>query len=67
MENNRDNPKHAAMVTGATGAIGRAIARQLAGQAGYEVILACRNEQKASQAVREIRQATGNPHAAIWG
>jgi NAD(P)-dependent dehydrogenase (short-subunit alcohol dehydrogenase family) len=61
MENNRDNSKHVAMVTGATGAIGRAIARQLASQAGYEVVLACRNEQKASQVVREIRQATGNP------
>lgn len=61
MENNIDNRKHVAMVTGATGAIGRAIARQLAAQAGYEVVLACRNEQKASQAVREIQEATGNP------
>jgi NAD(P)-dependent dehydrogenase (short-subunit alcohol dehydrogenase family) len=61
MENNLDNSKPVAMVTGATGAIGWAIARQLAGQAGYEVVLACRNEQKASQAVREIRQAVGNP------
>jgi len=50
-----------ALVTGATGAIGKAIARQLAEMEGYEVVLACRNEEKARQAVREITQATGNP------
>jgi len=32
-----------ALVTGATGAIGTAIARQLAEHAGYEVVLACRS------------------------
>ncbi|GEM_PF-106295 len=52
-----------ALVTGATGAIGEAIARQLAAQDGYEVVLACRNEEKAQQAVEEIRQATGNLNA----
>lgn len=51
---------HVALVTGATGAIGQAITRQLAEQEGYEVVLACRNEEKAQQAVREIKQATGN-------
>jgi NAD(P)-dependent dehydrogenase (short-subunit alcohol dehydrogenase family) len=61
MQNSVDVSQHVVMVTGATGAIGRAIARQLAGQAGYEVVLACRNEQKASQAAHEIRQAAGNP------
>lgn len=48
-----------AMVTGATGAIGQAIARQLAEQ-DYEVVLAVRNESKARQAVADIRQASGN-------
>jgi NAD(P)-dependent dehydrogenase (short-subunit alcohol dehydrogenase family) len=48
------------LVTGATGAIGQAIARQMAAIPGYEVVLACRNEDRARQAVREIIQATGN-------
>ena len=51
---------HITLITGATGAIGRAIARQIAAQPGYEVVLACRNEEKARQAIREIIQATGN-------
>ncbi|HSB73368.1 MAG TPA: SDR family NAD(P)-dependent oxidoreductase [Candidatus Methylomirabilis sp.] len=49
-----------ALVTGATGAIGKAIARGIAASPGYEVILACRDEEKATRAVREITQATGN-------
>ncbi len=52
-------PAPVAMVTGATGAIGRAIARQLAAK-NFEVILACRNEAKAGQAVEEMIRATGN-------
>jgi NAD(P)-dependent dehydrogenase (short-subunit alcohol dehydrogenase family) len=49
-----------AMVTGATGMIGEAIARQLAAQPEYEVVLVCRNEEKAAQGVREIIRTTGN-------
>ena len=52
--------KKVAVVTGATGAIGRAIARNIATQPGFEVVLLCRNEAKARQAVDQIRQATGN-------
>ena len=48
------------MVTGSTGAIGKAIARQIAALPGYEVVLACRDEEKAKAAVREIVEATGN-------
>jgi NAD(P)-dependent dehydrogenase (short-subunit alcohol dehydrogenase family) len=51
-----------ALVTGATGAIGTAIARQLAEHADYEVVLACRDETRARQAVAEIQRATHNPH-----
>ena len=48
-----------ALVTGATGAIGKAIARQIAEQ-NYEVVLAVRNEKKAKKAVDDIARATGN-------
>jgi retinol dehydrogenase 12 len=54
------NKKSVALVTGAAGAIGRAIARNIAAQPGFELILLCRNENKAEQAVAEIQQATGN-------
>ncbi|MBI1878679.1 MAG: SDR family NAD(P)-dependent oxidoreductase [Chloroflexi bacterium] len=54
----KDHP--VALITGATGAIGKAIARQIAAMPNYEVVLACRNEEKARQAVREIIHATGN-------
>jgi len=47
-------------VTGATGATGRAIARQIAGNHVYELILLCRDEAKVREAVREIVQVTGN-------
>ena len=49
------------LVTGATGAIGNAIARQLAANQNSEVVLVCRNKYKAEQAVDEIVHSTGNP------
>ncbi len=49
-----------ALVTGATGAIGKAIAQGIAKNGAYQVVLACRNEEKAVRAVRDISQATGN-------
>ncbi|OGB91647.1 MAG: retinol dehydrogenase, partial [candidate division NC10 bacterium RBG_16_65_8] len=51
-----------ALITGATGAIGKAIARQIAARAHFEVVLACRDEAKAERAVKEIATATGNPN-----
>ncbi len=50
------------MLTGATGAIGKAIAMQLAKIPDSEVVLVCRNQQKAEQTLKEIEHATGNPH-----
>jgi len=56
-----ENVTQVALVTGATGAIGQAIVRQLAARDGFEVVLAARNEAQAQQAVAEIQRTTGNP------
>jgi retinol dehydrogenase-13 len=48
------------LVTGATGAIGKAIARQLAELENSEVVLVCRDKQKAEQTVKEIFDLTDN-------
>jgi len=48
------------LVTGATGAIGKAIARQLANIQDSKVVLVCRDQQKAVLAVNEIKSLTGN-------
>ena len=50
----------AAIVTGATGAIGKAIARQLAAVPGYEVTLIGRDEARTRQAADEIARESGN-------
>jgi retinol dehydrogenase-13 len=46
------------LVTGATGAIGKAIARKLAETENSKVVLVCRNQQKAVLAVNEITSLT---------
>ena len=50
-----------ALVTGATGAIGKAIARRIACNRDYEVVLLCRDPNKATAVVDEVRRTTGNP------
>jgi NAD(P)-dependent dehydrogenase (short-subunit alcohol dehydrogenase family) len=55
-----DRSHQVVLITGATGAIGQAIAWQIAAKPGYEVVLAARNEDKAWQTVHEIIRATGN-------
>lgn len=57
--NNR-NSNRVFLVTGATGAIGKAIARQLAVDLAHEVVLVGRNKAKTKSATDEIIQATGN-------
>ena len=49
-----------ALVTGATGAIGEAIARQMAAMQDREVVLLCRNPHKAERLVKQIIEATGH-------
>jgi len=61
METSANKSNRVAMVTGATGAIGKAIARLIASLEGYTVVLACRDERKARSAQEEIIRATGNP------
>ena len=51
-----------AAVTGASGAIGLAIARQLAATPDHEVVLICRDAARAARCVDSICRATGNPH-----
>lgn len=48
------------IVTGATGAIGKAIARQIAAVPGHSVVLVGRDEARTRQAMQEIIQTTGN-------
>lgn len=48
------------LLTGATGAIGLAIARQLAALPGTEVVLVCRDSSRGEQAIRAVINATGN-------
>ena len=55
-----DQDHHLALVTGATGAIGKAIALGIAEQPGYRVVLLCRDGQKAERAVADIVAQTGN-------
>lgn len=53
------------LVTGATGAIGKAIARQLAVDTGYKVVLTGRDEAKTRRAVEELRRITGNDQVSF--
>ena len=52
--------KRVFLVTGATGAIGQAIARRLAAGPGHEVVLVGRDEGKSRRIAGEIRESSGN-------
>ena len=52
--------RYVALVTGATGAIGQAIAARIASRPNYEVVLLCRDAAKAKAAVGDIQRRTGN-------
>lgn len=57
-----ETDRRIAIVTGAYGAIGLAIARQIAEHPHMEVVLVGRDERKLDRAVGEVRRATGNDH-----
>jgi retinol dehydrogenase-13 len=54
------NIKKLALVTGATGAIGKAIARQLVETGDFRVIMVVKDEEKALKVMEEIRRQTGS-------
>ncbi len=49
-----------ALVTGATGSIGKAIARQLVASGDFQVIMVVKDEAKAMRAMDDIRRQTGS-------
>jgi len=62
---NADQDHRLALVTGATGAIGKAIALEIAQQPGYRVVLLCRDALKAEKAVSEIIERSGNQRVSF--
>jgi NAD(P)-dependent dehydrogenase (short-subunit alcohol dehydrogenase family) len=52
------------LITGGTSGIGRAAATALAAM-GAEVVLSGRNEERGEEAVREIRDASGNERVSF--
>lgn len=54
------NIRKLALVTGATGAIGKAIARQLVATGDFRVIMVVKDEEKALKVMEEIRRQTGS-------
>ena len=48
------------IITGGNSGLGFETAKKIAKDKGYRVILACRNPEKAEEAVRKIREETGN-------
>ncbi len=53
------------IVTGATGAIGFAIAHKIASLKNWDVVLAARNTQKGEAAVEKIIKQTGNKNVKL--
>jgi NAD(P)-dependent dehydrogenase (short-subunit alcohol dehydrogenase family) len=49
-----------ALITGASGSIGKAIARQIAEKPGYKAVMLCRDEERADRDSKEIKKQTGN-------
>ena len=59
-DTDQDHSHRLAVVTGATGAIGKAIALEIALQPGYRIVLLCRNGRRAGKVVSEVAKLSGN-------
>ena len=64
-DSDQDQDHRLALVTGATGAIGKAIALEIAQQPGYQVVLLCRDPHKADKAVSEIIERSSNQRVSF--
>ena len=53
------------LITGGTGAIGKAIARLIAMKNNYKVVILARNANKAKSTVNELKISTGNPNISF--
>lgn len=62
--NAKDPDRRVVLLTGATGAIGKAIALQIAVKPGYELVLLCRDKHRARQAVRDIQHCSANENVS---
>ena len=56
----QDHNHRLALVTGATGAIGKAIALEIALQPGYRIVLLCRDGHRAGKVVSEVAKLSAN-------
>jgi NAD(P)-dependent dehydrogenase (short-subunit alcohol dehydrogenase family) len=56
--------KPVAIVTGANGVIGKAIAAGIA-KAGFAVVMVCRDEKRAARAMDEVRRASGSSNVRV--
>jgi len=60
MSDNHSNKK-TVLISGGTGAIGKAIARLIAMKQNYKVVILARNMPKAKTTVAELKASSGNP------
>lgn len=60
----RSTPR-TAIVTGATGAIGKAIAVGIASQPGYRLLLPCRDLERGAATANEVRQESDNTEVEV--
>ena len=56
--------KELAIITGADGGMGQEITKEIA-RAGYPIIMACKNAQKATPICEQIKKETGNTQIEI--
>lgn len=62
--NSQDSALPVVLLSGATGAIGKAIALQIAAKSAYRLVLLCRDEYRARAAVRDIQHRVANQNVS---